>query len=120
VARLEARREHAARFYEAGARIIAGTDCGVTNTPFDSLVDELSAYVEAGMSRAFALRSATSDSARYLEQPELGQVAPGFHTDLLLLSGNPLQDLNALRAPPAVFKSGAMVCDYRTVPAGAA
>ena len=33
VARLEARREHAARFYEAGARVIAGTDCGVTNTP---------------------------------------------------------------------------------------
>ena len=34
IARLEARRHHLFKFCEAGVSLIAGTDCGVTNTPF--------------------------------------------------------------------------------------
>ncbi len=115
VVRLESRRRHTARFCEAGVRIIAGTDCGVANTPFDSLLDELLEYENAGMSRASALRSATSDSARYLSQPRLGRVAEGCVADLLLLGGNPLKDLHHLRNPLLVMKEGEIVCDFRTV-----
>jgi imidazolonepropionase-like amidohydrolase len=117
IARLEARRHHLADFCEAGVRIIAGTDCGVTNTPFDSLADELDEYVQAGLSRADALRSATSESARYLRQPLLGQVKPGFHADLLLLSGNPLKHLRYLRNPILVMKGGEILVDRRMAPA---
>jgi len=116
VARLEARRHHTARFCEAGVRIMAGTDCGVANTPFDSLVDELSEYVNAGMSAAIALRSATSDSARYLNQPLLGRVKVGSLADLLLVSGNPLKNLDCLRRPLLVMKEGEIVCDFRPAP----
>jgi imidazolonepropionase-like amidohydrolase len=113
VARLEARRDHLTKFCEAGVNIIAGTDCGVTNTPFDSLHDELDEYVRAGLSRADALRSATSASGRFLGQPLLGQVQEGFIADLLLLDGNPLEDLRHLRNPLLVMKEGEIVLDRR-------
>lgn len=109
MARFAARSEHVARFLESGVRIAAGTDCGVSNTPFDSLADELSTYVKAGMTPAGALRSATSEAARYLRQPALGAIQPGYAADLLFLEANPLLDLKALRMPAAVFKGGEMV-----------
>lgn len=116
VIRLEACRRHTALFCEAGVRIVAGTDCGVGNTPFDSLVDELMEYENAGMSAAAALGSATVDSARYLNQPLLGRVAAGYFADLVLLSGNPFASLDHLRNPLLVMKEGEIVCDFRPVP----
>jgi imidazolonepropionase-like amidohydrolase len=118
IARLEARRDHLARFCEAGVSLIAGTDCGVTNTPFNSLPDELDEYVRAGLSRAEALAAATSASGRYLGLPHLGRVKVGFTADLLLLSGNPLDDLRHLRNPMLVMKQGEILLDRRKVPAG--
>jgi len=116
VERLESRKQHTARFREAGVRILAGTDCGVANTPFDSLIDEMLEYVEAGMSAPQALRCATSDSARYLNLPLLGRIESGCLADLLLLAGNPLEDLGHLRNPLLVMKEGAIVCDFRPAP----
>ncbi len=113
VARLESRKRHTAQFCEAGVRIIAGTDCGVANTPFDSLVDELLEYAAAGMPASEALRCATSASARYLNQNQLGRLESGCIADLLLLAGNPLERLDYLRHPLLVMKEGAIVCDYR-------
>lgn len=116
VVRLESRRRHTALFCEAGVHLIAGTDCGVANTPFDSLIDELLEYANAGMSTAGALRSATSESARYLHQPLLGRIEEGALADLLLLSGNPLENLDHLRNPLLVMKEGEIVCDFRPAP----
>lgn len=118
IARLEARRHHLAKFCEAGVSLIAGTDCGVTNTPFNSLPDELDEYVRAGLSRAEALAAATSASGRYLGLPHLGRVEIGFSADFLLLSGNPLDDLRHLRNPILVMKQGAIVLDRRAAPSG--
>ena len=115
IARLEARRKHAAKFCEEGVRIIAGTDCGVANTPFDSLIDELVEYVNAGMTPTAALRNATSESARFLGQPRLGQVRQGFAADMTFLAGNPLADPANLRKPRMVMKGGEIV--YREAPA---
>ncbi len=114
IVRLESRRRHIARFCESGVRILAGTDCGVSNTRFDSLVDELLEYVDAGMSAAGALRCATSASAQYLNQPLLGRVETGYLADLVFLGGNPLENLNHLRTPLLVMKEGEIICDHRT------
>jgi imidazolonepropionase-like amidohydrolase len=113
IERLEARRDHVARFSELGVRLVAGTDCGVTNVPFDSLISELREYVGVGMSCAQALRSATSESAQCLGQPRLGQVKQGFAADLLLLGRNPLRTIDALSRPLVVWKAGQIVHNRR-------
>lgn len=118
VLRLEARRRHVADFLQAGVKILAGSDCGVALTPFNSLVDELYEYVNAGMTPASALRSATSDSARYLNLPDIGRLDTGSAADLLFLSGNPLESLEHLRTPLVVMKEGAIVCDFRPASLG--
>lgn len=109
VARLRGRMTNAEHFYRLGVKLVAGTDCGITRTPFDSLVDELLAHERVGMSTAEALRSATSGSAEILQLGKVGQVRVGYRADLILLANNPLRDLEALRRPEAVMKSGRIV-----------
>jgi imidazolonepropionase-like amidohydrolase len=114
VARLRARVTNAAHFYEMGVNLLAGTDSGITQTPFDSLVDELVAHREAGMSASEALRSATSESAKILRLEKVGEVRIGYRADLILLTDDPLQNIEALRNPAAVLKAGRVV--FSTAP----
>ena len=109
VERLEGRLVNTGHFHRLGMKIIGGTDCGATNTPFDSLVDELESYAEAGLSRHEALRTVTDMGATYLGLSRVGQVQPGHRADLTLLDGNPLEDLDVLRRPLQVYKSGILV-----------
>jgi len=109
IERLEGRLENTRKFVQLGLKIIGGTDCGATNTPFDSIVDEILTYVQAGMSNAEALQSITCKSAEYLGLPNVGKIAPGFRADLILVDANPLDDLTVLRRPRKVFKSGRLV-----------
>ncbi|KAJ5613211.1 hypothetical protein N7510_006405 [Penicillium lagena] len=60
------------------------------------------------------LQSATINAARMLRQENfLGQVAPGFAADLLILNKNPLEDITVLDQPEhhvlATFKDGRVV-----------
>ena len=106
VARLRGRLTNTGLFHRLGVPQIAGTDCGAIDTRFDALVDELLTYVQAGLSNAEALRSATSLAACHLRLDGVGQVSAGQRADLLLLDGDPLEDLRTLRAPRVVIKAG--------------
>jgi len=91
-----------------GAPLVLGTDAP---NPFvlqgSSVVDELGLLVGAGLDRWQALRCATSEAARFLgEERNWGTVERGQRADLLLLSRDPLDDLDALRVPLAVFAAG--------------
>ena len=60
------------------------------------------------------IQSATVNAAKMLGQETyLGQIAPGFAADLLILSSNPLEDINVLDDPTksllATFKEGRVV-----------
>lgn len=107
--RLEGRLINTGYFHRMGMKIIGGSDGGCVDTPFDSLVDEVLAYVQAGMSNAEALRTITSNGAKYLNLPKVGEIKNGFKADLLLLAGNPFDDLNELRRPLSVFKAGKLM-----------
>ena len=109
VARLRARVTNTTQFYRMGVKLLAGTDSGITQTPFDSVVDELLAHRQAGMSAAEALRSATSESAKILRLHKVGEVRIGYLADLILLARDPLQDIEALRTPESVLKAGKVV-----------
>lgn len=91
--------------------IIAGTD--VLNPfclPGFSLHDELRLMVDAGLTPAQALRTATINPAKYMNRlNELGSVAIGKQADLVLLDANPLEDISNTKKIVAVFLRGKLL-----------
>jgi hypothetical protein len=85
----------------AGARVVAGTD-----TPNAANVQaELLAYVAAGMTPFQALKTATVNSAEALRL-NVGTVDVGRLADLVILEGNPLQDVAATYRVDRVIANG--------------
>ena len=85
-------------FRDAGVRLLAGTDTPVTAAvvPGFSIHQELENLVEAGLTPYEALRAATSNAAKFLEQSsEFGTITVGKRADLLLIDQNPLNDIRA-------------------------
>ena len=109
IARLESRPSIVAALRAAGVTIVAGSDAGVTETPHDSLHDDLAALVDVGMTPLEALRAATVDAARLLRLPDRGEVAVGRRADLLVVDRDPLLDLAVLREPLMVIAAGRVV-----------
>jgi hypothetical protein len=92
----------------AGVGLLAGTDAPYPGClPGFAVHDELALLVEAGLSPAEALRTATLNPARFFGwQAELGTVEKGKRADLVLLDGNPLDDINHVRKVRAVLVAG--------------
>jgi imidazolonepropionase-like amidohydrolase len=106
----ERRRVDVGRLYAAGVRMIAGSDCGVALIPHDSVIVEIASLVSVGLAPAAALAMATSLAADVLGiGSTTGRLAAGLRADVLVVDGDPLVDLDALRRPLAVFKAGRRV-----------
>ena len=95
--------------HDAGARLLAGTDSGIGYTDAGtSLHDELADLVGAGLTPYEAIRAATSGAAEFLgAQDDIGTISAGKRADLLVVAGNPLADVAALRRPTLVMRRGA-------------
>lgn len=90
-----------------GAGLLAGTDCpGCRLVPGRSLIRELELMVEAGLSPWRALRTATINAATFLGEPGAGQIKAGCRADMLLLDGNPFDDIAALHRQAGVIANG--------------
>lgn len=95
--------------HKAGVPFLAGTDTppGVYIFPGFSLHEELQRFVAAGFTPAEALQTATVNPARFLGiEEETGTVEQGKRADLVLLSGNPLQDISNTQKIAAVIVNG--------------
>lgn len=101
-----ARRRGVAAFVAAGGRVLYGTDLGNQGPPPGVDVRELALLVEAGLSPAAALASATALAAAHLGLIDAGRVATGQRADLLLVEGDPLTDLEALTRIRLVSRAG--------------
>lgn len=89
--------------YDAGVPLVAGTDALAGFT----LHRELELYVEAGIPAAEVLRIATIKAARLMKRDgELGSIAPGKLADLILVHGNPAQNISDIRRVSLVVKDG--------------
>lgn len=93
--------------HRAGAPVLAGTDA----TPFGpvhgaAMLRELRLLVEAGLDPVSALRSATAAPAVHFGLDDRGRVAPGLRADLLLVDGDPTEDVLALRSIVHVWRHG--------------
>ncbi|MTE17649.1 amidohydrolase family protein [Streptomyces sp. TRM43335] len=92
---------------ERGVRLIAGTDAGISRAVFDDFVSSLEFFQHIGCTPAEIIDLATHETAQALGiARETGLVRPGHRADLLVVDGDPLDDLQALRAVRLVMADG--------------
>ena len=100
---------------EAGVKIAMGTDSSGNLCRFGEHARELELYVELGMSPWKALETATSVAAEALDLvDEIGMLEVGKYADIVLVNGNPLEDIGVLRREGGlrrVFKNGVDMTD---------
>lgn len=94
--------------YEAGVKIMAGTDAGDSWCfPGSGLHEELALMERAGLSPLAILRAATVVPAEYVGRTnDFGAIAPGKVADLVLLDANPLAGIENTRAIRSVVFNG--------------
>ena len=102
--RADQRWQNMARFVkkavDAGVMLMAGTDA-------NSLSAELEHYEKIGVPRTIILQSATVNGAKWLgKEADFGTIAPGRKAHLLLVDGDPLTAIKAVRDVELVVKDG--------------
>jgi imidazolonepropionase-like amidohydrolase len=100
-----------AQMQKAGVKILAGTDSPAPYVfPGFGLHDELQLLVEAGLTPLEALQSATKSPAEFLHATtDSGTVEKEKFADLVLLDGNPLDDIRNTRRIRAAILRGKLL-----------
>ena len=92
---------------EAGARYIGGSDCGWGTYPFGQYHKELRAMTTVGLSDKEALLAGTRDAAEAVGLGDrIGTLEPGKEADLLVVEGDPSQNIDDLARVVAVYQAG--------------
>ena len=96
-------------FVKAGGLLIAGCDPTGYGGVVPGYGDQrgLELLVEAGFTPIEAIQIATLNGARFLgEDSAIGSIAVGKAADLIILGGNPAQDIDEIEKVETVFKDG--------------
>src|SRR4029077_1543425 len=100
--------ENLLRAFQAGVLLVTGSDAGnplVMHGP--TIHRELQLWVKAGIPPKVALQAATHNAALLLRaQDRIGLIQKGHDADLLLVDGNPLQDIDATERISLVIYKG--------------
>jgi len=97
--------------WRAGVLLVTGSDAGNLLVPHGPTVQhEIELWVAAGIPAEVALESATSRAAKLLRADDrIGTIEKGKEASLLVVDGNPLQDVRALSSISNVFQKGERV-----------
>jgi imidazolonepropionase-like amidohydrolase len=95
-------------FSEGGGQVLFGTDVGYMQD-FDP-TDEYVLMAKAGLTPAQILGSLTTEPAkRWNEEKDRGRVEPGFVADLVVLEGDPFEDVKNFAKVRCVFRAGEQI-----------
>ncbi len=94
-------------YAERGGKIYAGPDCAAACTFGLGLHQEMEILVDSGLSPLQALQSATIISAEVMHMEEsIGTVEEGQYADLVIINGNPLNNIRNTRNIAHVISKG--------------
>jgi imidazolonepropionase-like amidohydrolase len=98
-------------YVKNGARIMLGTDAGITPRYSFGWADhhEMTRWVTSGLTPAEAIVGATSRPAEYLGLKDLGTLATGKSADFVVLNANPLDNIRNTRQIDSVYTRGEKV-----------
>ena len=92
-----------------GIKIATGADNGYTAKTTSRISLEVAHFARMGMTNFEAIQSATVVSAELLRlDKQTGRIATGYDADMILVPGNPLEDINALQDVIMVMSNGQM------------
>ena len=95
---------------EQGARLTAGSDTAWRWGRAGGLAGEVYWLGQAGLSNADAIVAGTSGAAESIGVPNVaGRLAEGRQADVVIIEGNPLDDLRALQSVQDVWLAGRRV-----------
>lgn len=99
------------RMHEAGIKILVGTDSNNTNALChikhgESIHHEFELLKEAGLSELEILQGTTTEAARIIGLNDRGSIDVGKRADLVLVNGDPLQDISACSNIKKVWVKG--------------
>lgn len=84
----------ARKAYQAGVTMAFSTDCGTLGNHIGTNALEFQNLISIGMTPLEALRAATSVAAKVAgKEGHAGQIRKGYDADLVVLNGNPLEDI---------------------------
>jgi len=103
-------RENFAKAVAAGVKIAFGTDAGVY--PHGDNAKQFHYMVQFGMTAAHAIRAATSSAADLIDRAQdVGTLQAGKYADLIAVTANPLEHVEALEHVAFVMKGGKVYKD---------
>jgi imidazolonepropionase-like amidohydrolase len=114
--------ESVKQLYGMGVSILVGTD---SNQSFinvrhgEAFNREIDLLAEAGMQPVEILNAATQLSAKCFQLDDRGVIAEGKRADLVLVEGDPTQDIKTLRQVKKVWKRGRQIYPLLPAPAEA-
>lgn len=93
-----------------GVEVATGTDTGVRGVMPDMVWREIALLHDHGASAMQSIKAATSTAARLLGVDDtVGTIEAGKLADLILVDGDPLQDLSRLARPNRVMQAGRFI-----------
>ena len=97
--------------HDRGVKILSGTDIpNFELVPGESLHHELELLVEAGINTSDVIRIATKNGAEALGiTNQTGTIEPGKQADILILSANPIEDIENTMRIDAVISNGRII-----------
>lgn len=98
------------RLADKGIQLLAGNDAGVLHVGFSDFPGDLVMTSEGcGLSPCAVLKSATSAAASALGREDIGTIAAQKTADLLVVNGDPLNNIRDIERTAMVFSRGERV-----------
>ncbi|WP_019670986.1 amidohydrolase family protein [Eudoraea adriatica] len=107
---IESMKEEIGKVHEAGIPILAGTDAPGFDMNFGAVLHEEMQYLsECGISNLDVLKTATSNVSKAFGLGGKGFVKEGGSADLLLIDGDPTEDISTISEIIGIWKKGVKV-----------